>query len=55
MSRPTSVVVLQGLMFVLCCRTSIGGISRQSMSSGYQTMDFEEIQGNGDEEKEEEE
>ena len=24
------------------------------MSSGYQTMDFEEIQGNGDEEKEEE-
>ena len=25
------------------------------MSSGYQTMDFEEIQGNGDEEKEEEE
>ena len=45
---------LQGLMSVLCCRTSIGSISRQSMSSGYQTMDFEEIQGNGDEEKEEE-
>ena len=49
-----SCVLLQGLMSVLCCRTSIGSISRQSMSSGYQTVDFEEIQGNGDEEKDEE-
>merc|ERR1712038_578501 len=40
--------------FKEAARTSIGSISRQSMSSGYQTMDFEEIQGNGDEEKEEE-
>merc|ERR1719357_1134775 len=41
--------------FKEAARTSIGSISRQSMSSGYQTMDFEEIQGKGDEEKEEEE
>jgi len=41
--------------FKEAARTSIGSTSRQSLSSGYQTMDFEEIQGNDDEEKDEEE
>merc|ERR1711973_576092 len=40
--------------FKEAARTSIGSTSRQSVSSGHQTMDFEEIQGNDDEEKEEE-